>query len=63
MLFRSLQQREALASSMMQAQGPGAAPADMAGPALTQGVPSPEGGGYGTLQRKINETGEIPKER
>lgn len=64
-LIAALQQREALASSMMQAQGisPGAAPADMAGPALTQGVPSPEGGGYGTLQRKINETGEIPKER
>ncbi len=62
-LIAALQQREALASSMMQAQGPGAAPSDMAGPALTQGVPSPEGGGYGTLQRKINETGEIPKER
>lgn len=62
-LIAVLQQREALATSMMQVQAPGAAPADMAGPALTQGVPSPEGGGYGTLQRKINETGEIPKER
>lgn len=64
-LIAALQQREALASSMMQAQSSpsGAASADMAGPALTQGVPSPEGGGYGTLQRKINETGEIPQER
>lgn len=63
-LIAALQQREALAAAeAMQVQAPGAAPADMAGPALTQGVPSPEGGGYGTLQRKINETGEIPKER
>lgn len=63
-LIAALQQREALAAAeAMQVQAPGAAHADMAGPALTQGVPSPEGGGYGTLQRKINETGEIPQER
>jgi len=35
------------------------------GAPVQEAAPSPEnsGAGYGTLQRKINETGEIPKER
>ena len=61
-LIAVLQQREAVASASLM-QGASLAPAGMTGPGLTQGMPSPEGGGYGTLQRKINETGEIPKER
>lgn len=57
--------RERQMAGMLPAGGGGLA-GDAEGGALTDSVPGPEnsaGGGYGTLQRKINETGEIPKER
>lgn len=67
-LIESLQQREMME---MQASGllggaPGAEETTETGPALTEAVgptPAESAVGYGPLQRKINETGEIPKER
>ena len=40
-------------------------PPSPAGPGMTAEAPAPENSaaGYGALQRKINETGEIPRER
>lgn len=66
-LIALLQRNEAIEMQMagMLPSGGGLA-GDAGGGALTDSVPGPEGsagGGYGTLQRKINETGEIPKER
>lgn len=66
-LIALLERQEAMERQMagMLPQGGGLA-GDAGGGALTDSVPGPEGsagGGYGTLQRKINETGEIPKER
>lgn len=61
-LIALLERQEAMAAGMVPGGG---VPAELA-PGLTEEVPGPEGsagGGYGTLQRKINETGEIPKER
>lgn len=62
-LIALLERQEAMAAGMVPAAG--GVPEELA-PGLTEEVPGPEGsagGGYGTLQRKINETGEIPKER
>lgn len=61
-LIALLERQEAMAAGLLPGGG---APTDT-GPGMTEDVPGPEasaGGGYGTLQRKINETGEIPKER
>ena len=67
-LIALLERQEAMEMQMagMLPSGGGGLAGDAGGGALTDSVPSPEGsagGGYGTLQRKINETGEIPKER
>lgn len=69
-LIALLERNEAVAAALA-GDGTGASPTDAfagvppAGAAAFGGpVPEPEmSGGYGTLQRKINETGEIPKER
>lgn len=65
-LIEALQRREMMemqAAGMMPAEEPGL---QETGPALTAADgPAPEESavGYGQLQRKINETGEIPRER
>lgn len=66
-LIEALQQREAMemmAAGMLPGEGGGTPLSQQsAGPGMTGAAPVPENGGYGTLQRKINETGDIPKER
>lgn len=59
-LIALLERQEAMAAGLPSGGGS----AEVLGPGMTENVPGPEmGGGYGTLQRKINETGEIPRER
>lgn len=61
-LIAVLERQEA---AQMQAAGVMRDPASTAGPGMTAEAPAPENSaaGYGALQRKINETGEIPRER
>lgn len=61
-LIAVLERQEA---AQMQAAGVMRDPAATAGPGMTAEAPAPENSaaGYGALQRKINETGEIPRER
>ena len=61
-LIAVLERQEA---AQMQAAGVMQDPALTAGPGMTAEAPAPENSaaGYGALQRKINETGEIPRER
>lgn len=67
-LIAKLKQREAMemqAAGLLPAQGGGGAPMAM-GPGMTEPEAPPveeSAVGYGQLQRKINESGEIPKER
>lgn len=68
-LIEALQQREILemqASGMLGMDGGGGEAVSEVGPGMTEAAVSPpeeSAVGYGQLQRKINETGEIPKER
>lgn len=65
-LIALLERKEAMEMQMAGMLPAGGGAPEEVGPGMTENTPSPEGsagGGYGTLQRKINETGEIPKER
>lgn len=67
-LIDALKQRELMemqAAGMLPEMSMAPGGPSAVGPGMTNAPALPEnaGGGYGMLQRKINETGEIPKER